>query len=1171
MQDTSVLQGIMRAELASRRPELQEGIFGWKTPTTKHPLISQAFENAKWTYWSHCTDENRMELHTLQDTADFHANYLLRALYLYGETPAHLRIPEAMWRPYYQFGRDINFSSTLEKEIADHLLTFKYWIDDPFAIEGKDPVDAKNIEDERVAESQTSRPYKDKYDPNRPGDAPEYPATDHGKISDDDKTGEMTFWSENHQLLFATAEYLAGQWLPDAMFRAGNQYRKEGQNSIRLADATGPGDRTGRQHMESARKRLMRWLEDRLRFGFSEWNSPGYYEEDLSPLFNLADFCLDEQIRTRAEMVLDLILFDLARFTSAGSFGVCAGRDYFEHKNCGYGQSVGDLIEILFGTRNGIIVAGNSSCAVAFASARRYIVPDALIEIGVDPHARMVDRSRVSLTFDEASLYGIGFVSDVDVMRWWSRAAFFTKQLITQTQKLAEKYHLMKTPPFHEIFSAVQPGAAGLAFGDGLLYLATAMASAALASTLLPLLGNPFTDKEPAVANAVSVLTEGSALTRANLYTFRDRYSMLSSAQNFRSGQFNFQTQAVMATLGMEAMVWTGHPSAGAYLSKEGGGEVAGAVAGAAGGFLLLGPAGLLFGAVLGAFGGKKVGETVTKGKDDKGIEIYSDHIHDGPNWWTGTVTSPRVVQRDNAAIAIYKPQEFQKVLFGARTHAWFPKAAFEPGTVSQRVGNSNVDGLWTFGKSGDGYLALYSARRPSWTTSGPWTDKELLVEGDGNVFIFEVGSVDQFGSFDAFVDRVTRARIYIDYLNECSYDIPDGKRLELHYDNGARYDGRAFSDDRFPRFQNPYVSSGFIRWTQYHYTIAHNGATLTHDFRELKTVPDTPKVYRYVQGPVRSENDHFLIIAHHGSPKTSVENTVQSCYQAVQVEHANALEVDICVTKDNQPVLWHDWNPDDPVALIRQLGEQANNRFRPANPDIGSPWRKPVNQLTLPEFRSHFGYTEISGRDYGGKINPVVPTIPTLTEFMRAAIGWDNLEHLFLDIKMPDSEADGAGKLMDLIASALAVRHSFAVTLLVPSEKVLQGMKARATQTRSNLAFSWDREFPPGIVINASDFSAIDGAIRYSNTAASVGRPTSLTFRPWHVYQKIIEYDVHRWDEFNLNPKTNKGRQIDKLIAWTIDDRDELDWLVAQGVSGVITDDVPMLREAANAATLPL
>jgi glycerophosphoryl diester phosphodiesterase len=582
---------------------------------------------------------------------------------------------------------------------------------------------------------------------------------------------------------------------------------------------------------------------------------------------------------------------------------------------------------------------------------------------------------------------------------------------------------------------------------------------------------------------------------------------------------------------------------------------------------LLLGPAGLLAGLALGAFGGKKAGEAATKAKD---ISILPP-TGDGPNWWTGTVTSPRVIQRENAAIAIYRPQDFQKLLFGARTHAWFPKAGFELGTVFQRAGNSNAQGLWTFGKSADGYLALYSARPPSWTTSGAWADKELLIEGDGNVFIYQVGSVDQFGSYDSFVDRVTRARIYIQNLDECSYDIPNGKLLELHYDNGARYDGRAFSDDRFPRFQNPYVSSGFVRWTQYHYTIAHNGATLTHDFRQLKTVPDSPKVYRYVQGPVRRENDHFLVIAHHGSPKTSVENTAQSCYQAVQLERANALEIDICVTKDNQAILWHDWDPDDPVALIRQLGEQGNNRFRPTNPNIGSAWRKPVNQLTLSEFRSHFGYTEIGGRDYAGKVNPVDPTIPTLMEFMRAAIGWDNLEHLFLDIRMPDSDADGASNLMDLVANVLAVPHSFAVTLLVPYEKVLQRMKARAVQTGANVAFSWDREFPAGIVVDASDFSAIDGAIKYGNTAASIGRPTSLTFRPWHVYQKIIEYDVRRWDEFNLNPKTNKGRQIDKLIAWTIDDRDELDWSVAQGVSGVITDDVPMLREAANAATLPL
>jgi glycerophosphoryl diester phosphodiesterase len=1158
MQDLSVLRGIARIELVRRRPELQQAIFGWKTPAPKDTRGWQAFESAKTAYWDNCTHENRMEMHTLQDTADFHANDLLRALYLYGEMPVHLRTPDSVWRTSSEFGRDDNFSATIESQILDRLLMFKYWIDEPFAIDDPArPGDTKLITAERARLAATK---KHVGGPAGPNDDREYPK------DDDSKLAEMTFWSENHQFLFATAEYLAGQWLPTSVFRAGNPYRSEGP------DRTRPGDLTGNQHMSKARKRLIRWLDDRLRFGFSEWNAPGYYEEDLSPLFNLADFCLDEQVRTRAHMVLDLVVFDLARFSMRGSFGVSAGRDYFEHKNCGYGQSVGDLIEVLFGTRNNIIVDGNSGCAISFASSRRYVVPDALVEVASDPHPQMSDRSRVSVTFDDAPLYGIGVESDEDVMFWWSRAAYFVKQVIQNTHKLASKSHLLDTAPFKDILPKIDTGGTVVAFGDGLAYLAAAMGSPALAAALIPLLGSPLSNKESDIANAVSVLTEGSALTRSNLYTYKDRNAMLSSAQNFRPGQFNFQTQAVMATLSMEAMVWTGHPSAGAYISKEAletSGEVGGAVAGAAVGSVF-GPLGAIAGGVLGAIGGKKAGDALA-GSDPKGIEIYPADTHDGPNWWTGTVTSPRVVQRDNAAIAIYKPQDFQKLLFGARTHAWFPKAAFDEGSVFQRGGNSNVDGLWTFGRCGDGYIALYSAKRPTWTSGGPWKDKELLIEENGNIFIYQVGSVDEFGSFDSFVDSVCRARIHVDDLDECSYDIPNRRRLELHYDHGVRYNGRSFSDDRFPRFQNPYVSAGWVGWTQYNYTISHNGATLTHDFRELKTVRDDPKVYRYVQGTVRNENDHFLVIAHHGSPKTSVENTLQSCHQAVQIERANALEIDLCVTKDNQIILWHDWNPDDAVALVRQLGEQGNNRFRPTNPDLMSSWRKPVNELTLEEFRIHYGYEEIEGRDYAGEINPVDPRIPTLLEFMQAAANWDNLEHLFLDIKMPDADADGASTLVDLINQALAVPHQFAVTALVPHEKVLQGMKNRASEMQAKMAFSWDREFPAGIVLDSSDFSAIDGAIKYGNTVASVGRPTSLTFRPWHVYQTIIQYDTQKWDQFNLDPKTNQGRQIDKLIAWTIDDANEMDWLLTQGVSGVITDDVPMLREAAEAAELPL
>ena len=80
-------------------------------------------------------------------------------------------------------------------------------------------------------------------------------------------------------------------------------------------------DLTGKARMARAKERLVRWLDDRLHFGFSEWNAPGYYDEHFTALFNLADFCLDEQIRRRAVMVLDLMVFDLARFNHAGSFG----------------------------------------------------------------------------------------------------------------------------------------------------------------------------------------------------------------------------------------------------------------------------------------------------------------------------------------------------------------------------------------------------------------------------------------------------------------------------------------------------------------------------------------------------------------------------------------------------------------------------------------------------------------------------------------------------------------------------------------------------------------------------------------------------------------------------------------------------------------------------------
>jgi glycerophosphoryl diester phosphodiesterase len=71
----------------------------------------------------------------------------------------------------------------------------------------------------------------------------------------------------------------------------------------------------------------------------------------------------------------------------------------------------------------------------------------------------------------------------------------------------------------------------------------------------------------------------------------------------------------------------------------------------------------------------------------------------------------------------------------------------------------------------------------------------------------------------------------------------------------------------------------------------------------------------------------------------------------------------------------------------------------------------------------------------------------------------------------------------------------------------------------------------------------------------ASVGEPAAALF-PWKTYRLTIEHDIGRWNAVNADPAgQNAGRRISHLIAWTIDDEDELRCLAKMGVSGIITN----------------
>ncbi|MEP7232916.1 MAG: hypothetical protein ABI691_21835 [Ginsengibacter sp.] len=819
--DNGLVHAMARLELADTQPDRQDELYHWDKENM----------TAYWMRIILSADKGLSDLQLLEDNSDFRCMNYLRLVYLYGELPPGMN---AAWLPPSRVRNDtgnipavVNFDTQAQQLIKEKMLTFKFWHTDQFRARK-----ARFIQEDRK-----KRELQEADDVIFGTGSAEDKQAKLDKLPDltnDDYTDyqyEMQYWSENHQIIFATTEYLCGQLWAEEVFHAGYDFRSLFQDHDNDTDVKGSA------HVEIARQRILRWLNDRLKYGFSECNAPGYYEEHLTALFNLADFSLDDGIQQKACMVIDLIVFDLARFSLRGNFTVAANRAHWKHKCCGWHVSVGDVIKIWFNARTGekegsrwfdtresFSEDGNSGMHLALS--KRYTTPDVLMSIGQDNPENFIDRSRVSLDWSESGDYGLGFDSEEDVMTWWSRASWFQKDVVNKTIELVDNYDLASSAPF---------------------------------SKILPILGIGATIQlidRSTLADRLSILTEGSAYTRSNIYTYRTRNSILSSIQHMHTGQMSFQGSSCQATLSMCATVFTSHPSAGGLNT-----EIFGILGGAAIGSLA-GPIGIAGGAVIGGF--VAGGNQIEADEDGTG----------GPGWWTGTVTQPRVLQMRNAAIIIYRPKFFQWTFFGSRTHAWFPKSAFDDiSSINDEAPadkktdpmlyldfvestNNNFDsGRWLFGCCKDGYVGLYSAQTPEWTTDGPWANRELIADGKNNVFIIQIGSKDEYGELSEFIDKVMNARIHINGIHflstmdtEVSYDIPrtnkqvrewgpGSDRIELHFDDDedeTRLGGQPFDDYHFPRFENIYIKGGRVLWQQYRYTIEHKEFSLSHDFTPL-------------------------------------------------------------------------------------------------------------------------------------------------------------------------------------------------------------------------------------------------------------------------------------------------------------------------------------------------
>jgi hypothetical protein len=732
----------------------------------------------------------------------------------------------------------------------------------------------------------------------------------------DEADREMEFWSENHYIMFASSEYLLGQLWSDDTFQPAGAIPGAGVSEAK---------RTGHQRVERGRARCLKWLNNRLMFGWMEFNSSGYYREHLWALLNLVDFASDEEVRTKATMAVDLMLFDVVRFSHRGSMGAAGGRSQFKSKSHGFDNGLTDVVEMLLGVK-GVFAESSSEIGASFATST-YQVPQVLLEVGAHPPAySFTDRSRVSVTFEEAAKYGIAYSqkSDVkssllrgyavkralhyphldqvnreierthdgygraedDTIFFWGMSAFFNKQVVRNTLRVIHTFGLEKAEAFGPVRILIEYVLRFMKAGDFLLPSGPGDLLGPVTDLFSGGAGDRLAEIDEDTADDLSVVLEGSSRTRANIVTYRSPGAMQSSTQNFRPGQLNFQSSLQQATLTGALNVFVTAGFEGLDIS-----DFVVFMTGAAVGGLVLGPIGVIAGGV---------GAVVAEDKLVEGTNPLGRL--DGPDWWTGNWAAPRILQYRGAAILLSDFHEMQEFLAETGSHAWFPQEGFDR-VVERRtsayddanfplldIGHIGPKGFWVFGmvrhpvpegsaeEPEEGYVGVFSNRRPAWLTKDedpypkrieeegkgglmegrpdPFAERDWYVNGK-NVWIVQVGSRSEFGSFEAFMDRVSSARVHLDDDGdlECTYDVPrpEGGADRLRVTNGDdpefELNGKPLETDHFPRFENPFVRSGRVEWGQPAYCLEWKGRSLLHDLRDYRR-------------PVRVEDPRVLPLA---------------------------------------------------------------------------------------------------------------------------------------------------------------------------------------------------------------------------------------------------------------------------------------------------------------------
>ena len=336
---------------------------------------------------------------------------------------------------------------------------------------------------------------------------------------------ERWYWSENHRLIFAACEYLAGHAFPERTFTL-----------------TGM---TGAEHARRAEAAIVEWCDEKVRFGFSEWHSDAYYEKDLAPLVALAELAGDAAMAERAATYADLVLYDLALHSIRDNNGSTHGRSYMRYKATAPSQTVFSALKLCFdrtdqpwplddGDERELLPLTEG--ATFLARCRRYRPADAILRVA--RHAgEIVDREGMGVALDPGEPLvehptrddGLSYTDPEMVSFWWDRGALTPWQLVPLAFDTLERHSLWDSKLF-TYFKNLRD-----AFGGDVEAIRRS-------------------------AHSMHRMMNAGLLERVESYTWRNAHGMLSTAQAYRPGCAGYQHHISQATLDEHAVVFTTHP-----------------------------------------------------------------------------------------------------------------------------------------------------------------------------------------------------------------------------------------------------------------------------------------------------------------------------------------------------------------------------------------------------------------------------------------------------------------------------------------------------------------------------------------------------------------------------------------------------------------------------------